>query len=105
MVPSRRSGWRLGVNAEEGLEKTRRAAQSRVDALARQKGQQEGGVILRDVALRETQAAARLHLYNRRQRQRAVAHAINQLLQMSEEAKSMDTTDRWNEATHANRAV
>ena len=93
------------MTAEGGLEKARRAAQLRVDDFMRQKMQQEAGVVLRDPALREAQAAARKQLYNRRQRQRAVAHAINQLLQLSEDAKSVGTSDSWNEATHANRAV
>lgn len=90
-------------SAEAGLEKARKAAQLRVDAHIRHKLQQEGSS---NQGLKEAQASARRQLFNKRQRQRAVAHAINQLLKMSEDAKSLDTADKpWDESVHVNRAV
>jgi hypothetical protein len=90
------------INAADDLEKSRQAAKARVIACLRQRLREEGGSSLQKP---QAQVIAPKQEYNKRQRQRAVAYAINQLLQMAESGRRAETDNMCNEAIHTSRAV
>jgi hypothetical protein len=59
-----------------------------VDAFRRQKAELDTTKAVRETMLRESHRLTNSHLRSKKDRHRAAVHALNQLLQMSEEARA-----------------